>query len=278
MNFNFIPAIKILRPINVIITFFASVVASFMCLNGQAINTIYYAAMTAALTSAAGNIINDIVDIEGDKTNHPKRVLPSGKLLIKTAVSLYIVLTGISLIISIFLSNILFVVNAAVTLLLILYSFYFKKQPLVGNIIVSMLTGCVFIYGGLAVNNFYYSLLPASFAFLINLIREIVKDIEDMEGDIKEGVITFPSKFGINKTRLLLTFLSLILIASSLYPIIAGTYNYYYGDIVIIFIDPLILYFIWKINVNGKNLSLNNISFLLKLNMILGLIAIYIGR
>ena len=68
--------------------------------------------------------------------------------------------------------------------------------PILGNLIVSILTGLVFIYGGVAVNNPLAAIIPAIFAFLINLIREVVKDMQDVEGDLKQEMITFPGKFG----------------------------------------------------------------------------------
>ena len=69
---------------------------------------------------------------------------------------------------------------------------------------VAFLTGLVFIFGGVVVENPTAAIVPAIFAFLINLIREIVKDMEDVEGDNKAGVITFPIKFGFQKSKILI--------------------------------------------------------------------------
>ena len=69
-------------------------------------------------------------------------------------------------------------------------------------LIIALLTGLAFIYGGFAVGNPVAAIVPAVFAFLINLIREIVKDIQDIEGDTKAGVITFPIKFGFKKSKI----------------------------------------------------------------------------
>ncbi len=67
--------------------------------------------------------------------------------------------------------------------------------------IIAFLTGFAFIYGAIAVNNVRAAFIPAVFAFLINFIREIIKDMEDVEGDKRLGVFTYPILFGFKKAK-----------------------------------------------------------------------------
>ena len=83
-----------------------------------------------------------------------------------------------------------------------------------------MITGLAFIYGGFAADNPDAAVIPAVFAFLINLIREIVKDVQDIEGDSKLNYQTFPIRFGIDTSKRLVILISLVLILFTLYPFV----------------------------------------------------------
>ena len=162
-------------------------------------------------------------------------------------------------------------------LLLFLYSKYLKQIPLVGNITIAFLTGLVFIFGGVIVVNPVAAIVPAVFAFLINLIREIVKDMEDVDGDSKAGVITMPIKFGFQKSKYIILFISLTLILYSLYPFITQLYKIEYFVVVMVFVNPLFVYCPKILFKDHSPKNLKKISGLLKLSMVFGLIAIYLG-
>jgi len=200
--------LKITRPINVIITFISVIIAAAICFPDKipALNVLL-AAFSAALTAASGNIINDIFDIEIDKINRPLRPLPSGKITSREAYILIAVIILGSFIISFLVSYSAFIVVIVSHLLLFLYSKYLNRIPLLGNITVAFLTGLVFIFGGVVVRNPSVAIIPAVFAFLINFIREIVKDMQDVEGDKKSSVNTFPIQFGFNKSKFIILFL-----------------------------------------------------------------------
>src|SRR5690606_4277543 len=132
------------------------------------------------------------------------------------------------------------------------------------------------LYGGVAVDNISSAIIPAVFAIMINLIRELVKDTQDMEGDLKNGYQTFPIKFGVLNTHKLIIALSIILILMTLYPFFFHIYRIEYFIIVMLFVNPLIVYLIKIISSNKE--ALPKVSILLKINMIAGLIAIYLGK
>jgi len=279
-SFSIVKAyIFITRPANVFLTFLVVLVGAFICINGDySINNVLLASIAAALTAAAGNIINDIFDKEADKINHPERPLAKEDISIKNAWIEYFILTLLAVIISSFINQTAFQVVVLTSVLLYLYSVRLKKIPLLGNITVAYLTGLAFIFGGIAVNNVRGALIPAVFAFLINFIRELIKDMDDIEGDTKVGLQTFPKKFGMKATILLITFLTISLIAFTVYPFIKNIYNIDFFVIIMLVVNPILVYFLKLLYERDAGKNLNKLSNILKLNMLFGLIAIFLGR
>ena len=279
MSTGFKSFIQITRPVNFVITFLSVIVAAAICVKGDyQVYKIILAAFSASLTLSAGNIINDIKDIETDKVSHPKRPLAAGKITVNQAKTEYVLLTFIALLLSFFINPQAFVIAITATVLLYLYSYYFKKILILGNIIVSLLTGLVFIYGGVAVNNPLAAIIPAVFAFLINLIREVVKDMQDIEGDLKQGVITFPGKFGFSSSKLLVVELTVLLILVTLYPFLTRLYKIEFIILIMAVVNPLLVYNFKILFKDHSSSNLNKISNILKLNMFIGLIAILLGK
>jgi geranylgeranylglycerol-phosphate geranylgeranyltransferase len=270
--------LKISRPVNIIITFVSVIVAAVICLSGKLPGVyVFLAAVSAALTAASGNVLNDFFDIEIDKVNRPIRSLPSGKITINEARVLIIVLAILSLVLSFLISYAAFIIVFISNVLLFLYSKLLKGIPLVGNITVAFLTGLVFIFGGVVVGNLSAAIIPAVFAFLINLIREVVKDMQDIEGDEKSNIITFPIKYGFKRSKLLTLLITFTLILCTLFPFVTQIYRIEYFVIVMVIVNPILVYCM-KILFDDHSLNnLNRISNLLKLSMVFGLIAIFLG-
>lgn len=270
--------IKITRPLNTAITFCVVVVAILISQKYPTkISLILLASLTAALTAAAGNVINDLFDIETDKTAHPDRVLTKGTLTKTEAKSEYFLLNSIAAIIAVSLSTTPFVIVLLSISLLYIYSAYLKKIILVGNITVAALAGLAFIYGGVVANNPKAAVIPAFFAFFINLIREIVKDIQDIDGDKKQKIITFPVRYGIQPAKKSAAILIIILIAFTFYPFIFQVYKIEFFVIVMIFVNPVFIICVKNL-LQKKAADIALTCNLLKLNMIIGLIAIYLGN
>jgi len=270
--------LKLIRPINAVVTFVSVIVAAIICASGEILwIPVLLASFAAVFTLAAGNLINDIFDIEIDKVNRPDRQIPSGKITYKEAFILYFIFLLLSLILSWFINLSAFIIVVASTLLLFLYSKYLKRIPLAGNVVVAFLTGLVFIYGGVAIGNPVATVIPALFAFLINLIREVVKDMQDVEGDKKSGIKTFPIKFGFQKSKVLILLLTISLILYTLYPFLFRIYKIEYFIVVMLIVNPLLVYCLKILFSVHSEESLIKISNLLKLNMIFGLIAIVLG-
>ena len=271
--------IKISRPLNLLITFLVIIVACIISINEDySVLKIILAGLTGALTASAGNVINDYFDIDIDKVNRPNRVLPKGELTLNEALGFYIFISLVSLFLSIFISIIALLEVFFASVLLFLYSYKIKKIPMLGNFVVAFLTGFAFIYGGMAVNNSKAAIIPALFAFLVNFIREIVKDMEDIEGDKQQGINSYPAIYGFKKAKKIIVFIAIVLIILTVFPFIKELYAIEYFLIVMVIVNPLLVYIVKSLFDDDSTKNLNKLSNLLKLDMVIGLTAIFLGK
>lgn len=270
--------IKISRPINFFITIFAVIIAALITSENNGINVkIIFAAIAMAFACSAGNVYNDIIDIEIDKINKPGRVLPKGDLSILSAKILYGIFIVISLGSAYYNGWTSFIFMIAVNFVLILYSIYLKKIILLGNIVVSLLTASALVYGAMIAGNLYEGLIPALFAFFTNFIREIIKDIEDVSGDSLYSVKTFSQVYGVNKTKTLILRSTIILIFFTLIPFIYRIYEIEFFIIIMVVVNPLLVYMLKILYKPGEQRDFKKASGIIKLTMIIGLIAIFLG-
>ena len=270
---------SIIRPVNCLITFFAIVVGGLICTGDNHIaSELFLAAFIGFLITAAGNSINDIIDIDIDRINRPQRPLPSLKLTIRQAWIWFVFLLTTSLILSLLINYLAFLIVLLSNALLILYSYSVKRVPIFGNIVISFLTAYAFIFGGMVVGNVRGAFIPAIFAFLINLIREVVKDMEDVEGDKLVGVNTFPITFGSKASKYVVFAVSSILILFTFVPFLFQLYNIEFFLIVMIIVNPMLVYIVKSLFEDSSRKNLRRITALLKLNMVIGLIAIFVSK
>ncbi len=271
--------IKLVRPLNCLITFLSVLIGGFIISESAInINLLLIASVSASLITAAGNVINDIYDIELDKISHPKRPLPLNKVSISQAKTIYILLNLLALILLFISSIYLTLIGVLAIALLFIYSSFLKKIFLLSNLVIAFLTGLTFIFAGEAVNNLMSSFIPAGFAFLINLIREIVKDTEDLEGDIQCGINSLPIVLGFKKTSWIVLSLTIILILFTTYPYFNGIYKIEYFVLVMIIVNPILILSAKKFFEKNDKKNIKTASVLLKLDMLIGLVAIYLGK
>jgi geranylgeranylglycerol-phosphate geranylgeranyltransferase len=268
---------KIIRPLNTGITFFV-VFLLIIALNPSIVlNTALLAALSAGLSAAAGNVINDICDIEIDKINRPERILASGLLSRRTAGVYCFFLFAGSYVSAAFISHLAFSIVVAANLFLVLYSLRLKRVILAGNFVVAGLTGLACLYAGVIAGQIGPSFVFAGFAFLVNLIREIIKDIEDREGDGKNGVITFVTKYGIRKTRMLVKVLTVLLILLTCVPVAAGVLRLEFFIVCMVFVNPVLVFMLKYLAGDDYESKLRKMGNMLKFCMVAGLLAIYFG-
>ena len=274
---NYKTFISIIRPVNCLITFSTIVVACFICSEPNILPIYLLAGLSGALVNAGGNIINDYFDIEIDKINRPNRPLPSGEMSLKNALSLYIYTTLFAFVIVYEISIQAFSIVVITSVAMFLYSYKLKGIPLIGNIVISFFTGLAFLFGSVVAGNIYCGIIPAVFAFLISLMRELVKDIEDIEGDKSVRISSYPIKYGIDKSVKLISALGVILIIATTIPFLLKIYNWYYFIFVSLFVNGILVFVMRELKNNTSQSTLKKVSLLLKFGMVFGVIAIFIG-
>tara|TARA_R100001530_G_scaffold99884_2_gene69453 strand:+ start:687 stop:1598 length:912 start_codon:yes stop_codon:yes gene_type:complete len=244
--------------------------------------------------AAAGNIINDIYDVEIDKINKPSKVLIGKKISERRANRLFIILNITGVAIGFYLANTiekpgfaaLFIVFSA---LLYLYASYLKGMLLIGNILISALVAMSLIIVAL------FDLLPtitlqnqamqstvfkivlhyALFAFSINFIREIVKDLQDINGDKKGGMNTLAIALGRKRTSTIVCVLGLLMV----FGVVFYMYEYLYNQQIImlyflfVILAPLLYFCIKSYDADTPN-KYGFLSKLLKIIMFLGICSI----
>ena len=192
--------------------------------------------LSTVCLAAAGYIINDIQDVEADRINKPNRVIVDKHLSSNLAFNWYLVLNILGVILGFVVAqtvdkNPFFVIFIIISALLYLYATYFKYTFLIGHIVISLMVGFSILIVGV------FELLPvltpenrstqltifkilidyAIFAFMLNLIRELIKSVEDIKGDYQVGVKSLPILIGTDRAVKIIFALSLIPLFSVIY-------------------------------------------------------------
>ena len=178
------------------------------------------------LIAASGYIVNDIYDYNLDQINKPEKVVLGKFLKSRDAIIIYMLFNSLAIVLSIFLclkieQEIYILVFLLIIYCLWLYSKKLKKYKIIGNILIaffislSILNVPLFSYKNIFNDDRFFVFLIISIfsvlAFLINIKREIIKDIEDIEGDRMHKVKSLPIIFGIKKSRLVILIIGIIL-------------------------------------------------------------------
>jgi len=279
-RFSWAACVALARPGNVAITALSVWVAGVIStVHWQEYSTrLTLAAVSAALVAAGGNAYNDYCDRDLDRLQKGHRPIPSGRISARAALlwSSFYFLVGI--LVALRLGTTGLSIAAWAGLLLILYSRYWKRQPLVGNVVVALVSALAFLYGGVAVFSVRASLWAATLAFFFHLGREIIKDLEDVAGDRAAGAQTLPLRFGMNTARIAaMTSYFFLLLALPL-PYFVGHFRSEYLLVILCGVVPvlvIVMILSWQWS---KPEQLHRLSLILKLDMIVGLFALYLGR
>lgn len=254
--------------------------------------------LSTVLIAAGGYVINDIMDQETDLENHPEKVIVGKYISESKAYSIYVTLTIIGVALGFILANIVKHPNLGVMFVLIATLLYFyattlKQIALLGNIVVAlllafsvMIIGVFDIFPNTFEGNRDQMMLAfailfdyAKFAFVFNLVREIIKDIEDVEGDHSQGMKTLPVLIGVSKTTKIAFVLLLLPTLYLLYYL--NTYlfsnNLYLGIIyMLIFVIAPLIFTLVKIWNAKEKADYSFISTLLKWIIFFGILSIAI--
>jgi len=194
-----------------ILTVIAVIAGSFIAAGPEIMDfqiEVVICCVCSMLLVGGGNALNDYNDRETDKENHPERPIPSGSISADTASIYAQALLGSGLLILLFtLENKMpFVIALIGILLLTAYENGLKAAGISGNITVGLMSGAVFLFAGMAVNDPGPTLWMFGLAVLATITREIIKDIQDLEGDRDRR--TLPASIGIeNSMRVAILFL-----------------------------------------------------------------------
>ena len=250
--------------------------------------------LSTILLAAGGYVINNIYDQETDSVNKPNNVIVGRSISETQAYNLYFALTVSGVAIGFYLSNVIqkpgfasiFILVAAT---LYLYASSLKQMMLIGNIVVALLLsfsviiiGIFDLYPATVLENqqqmkIFFSILLdyAVFAFMINILREMIKDIEDMDGDYNQGMNTLPIAIGKLRTCKIIFVLSIIPVLVILLYI-----NKYLLDLLwvtiymLLFVcGPLILFTVKMLKANTKK-DFHFLSLLLKFILLFGILSV----
>lgn len=263
---------------------------------GTVLNENYFVLfiLTTLILTAAGYIINDILDVKADEINKPGKYVVGKDISEKKAYIYYIVMliTGlaISFIIAIHINKIHYIIIYLIAVaLLYLYSKYFKKQFLCGNIFVSIFSAfvpgiiLVFEFPGLVslyktdyssfefVMDIFIGFM--AFSFFVSFYRELVKDMEDIEGDIIIKAKTFPVVLGIEMTKLLSGIISIIILILLFYWLKMDI-NYdknYLKIYVLLFVVIPLFYSVFLLKKAETKFDFNKLSKVIKVIMVSGI-------
>lgn len=209
VNFSLHGFLKVIRfPNLLIIGFTQCMTAAFLVGDtSEGISRLFDAnlfllVLSTVFIAAAGYIINDYYDVKIDFINKPKRVVV-GRILKRRGVMVaHSILNFFGISIAFYLSVWVGLISVGAAFFLWWYSNQLKRLPFIGNFFIGVLTGAsIYLVGVYYQQQVYLINTYAFFAFSITLIREIVKDMEDLKGDADFGCRTLPVLFGIRKTK-----------------------------------------------------------------------------
>ncbi|WP_282124036.1 geranylgeranylglycerol-phosphate geranylgeranyltransferase [Algibacter mikhailovii] len=299
MNF-----LNLIRWKNVLMIILAQFLIKYTLLEPFGVNTsldtlgILLLILATICIAAAGNIINDINDVETDFINKPDKIIVGQAYSEKTAYTFYILLNLIGVGTGFCLSHYVerppfFILFVLISALLYVYATHLKRTFLIGNLLISVLVGMSILIVGI------FDLLPvmtasnrsmqmvffkvvfdyACFAFFINLLREISKDIEDIDGDYKAGMNTLPIVIGRERAKNVLTFLNFIPLVGIVFYLISNLYK----EIIVVcyflvlVIGPLLYISIKTYHAITKK-DFHQISNIYKLVMLFGILSLLLYK
>ena len=229
------------------------------------------------LIAAGGYAINDYFDINTDKINKPDEVVAGNIIPKKDVIIIWLSFTIIALAIGFFIKTEIFLIFLFSAFMLYTYSRFLKEKPIVGNVVVSLLLGLsvAVIYFYQTGFDKYLFIFYSLFAFLTGMVREIVKDVEDVKGDQQTNVLTFPVKKGIRKTRnLIIGFyatLDLLMVGFAVYLYFFYTSKMMFYYIVLVYVPHLIIFL--KFLFDYDNQQYTRISKRIKFLIVLGILS-----
>ena len=266
--------LDLIRPVNALMTGLGVAVGYFLASGGFPVDENLGLAMLSAMLIASGGMaINDYFDRFIDVKIKHWRPIPSGRIKSWHALLVSLALFGAGIYSSGLINTMCYWIAIIATVLLIVYSAYLARIPLLGNLTIALNTGLTFVYGEAAATGAVFSLnvtILFILAFMSTLAREIYKDIEDIAGD-KGSRRTLPMVIGKLPSAIIASSAIILSVVASPVPFIMNTLNIKYL-ITVVIADFIFAYIAFASIVNNKVYSKE-----LKIAQLIGLIAFLVG-
>ena len=292
--------LNLIRWKNLVLILLTHILIKFALLEAFDVLTVldhlHFAVLTLATLclAAAGNIINDIYDVETDTINKPNQVIIGKQISEKAAHNLFFAFNVIGVLLGFYLSNHIgkqafFGIFVITSLLLYLYASTLKRTIVIGNLVISVLVGMSILIVGI------FDVIPATFsqnaesqltfikiildyaifAFLVNLVRELIKDIEDTDGDYKSEMNTLPIALGRERAKKIAFAISIIPIAAVIFYVVTYLYKQQWAIFYfLIFVIAPLIYATIKIFSAETKTDYRLLSNIYKLVMFLGILSL----
>ncbi|QLG51095.1 geranylgeranylglycerol-phosphate geranylgeranyltransferase [Natrinema halophilum] len=224
--------LELTRPVNAVAASVLTFIGAFVA--GGAIEApiaVTTAVAATGLAVGAGNAINDYFDREIDRVNRPDRAIPRGAVSPRGALVFSGLLFAGAVVLAITLPPLAIGIATVNLLALVAYTEVFKGLPGLGNALVAYLVGSTFLFGAAAVDA-AGDIGPAVVLFVLagiaTLTREIIKDVEDIEGDRKEELNTLPIAIGERRALAIAAGLLVTAVVASPLPYLEGNFGIAY--------------------------------------------------
>lgn len=253
---------------------------------------------SSVLIAAAGYMINDYFDVNIDQVNKPDKLVVIRYISRRWTIIWHLIFSGIGVTIGFYLDfntkvTLLGFSNLGCVILLFIYSISLKKKLLAGNVLISILTAWVILVLTWCEARFFFidsmlnmpkiarfTFLYAGFAFVISLVREVVKDMEDIEGDRRYGCTTMPVIWGINVSKMFAGVWMIVLLISLFFiNIYVLQFGWWISAIwcLLVLLLPL-LFSIWKLYRATSAADFHRLSTFIKLIMLGGILSMIFYR
>ncbi|TXE07005.1 prenyltransferase [Algoriphagus aquimarinus] len=230
---------------------------------------LYLIVISTILITAAGYMINDYYDVKIDYVNRPQNVVVGKGIKRRVVILLHTILNFTAIGLGYLVSPTIALINFGAAFLLWVYSNQLKREPFIGNFTVALLTGVsIYLIGFYFQKSELLVLTYSIFAFFLNLIREIIKDIEDRQGDRKHGCRTLPIVIGFRRTKAVIFLIAGVFVCAILivmFKLDRPIIFYYFGGLGIFF-----MYFMYRIYVADRKDHFTQLSAIAKVLMLVG--------
>lgn len=268
--------VELLRPVNGLMAAVAVLVGAHVSRSPTFWGPALAGAAAAFAASGASNALNDRLDVASDVINRPGRPVPSGRLTLAAASTAACVFGAASIALAALIGPRAVALALSWLVLTALYSATLKGVPLAGNATVALVASTPFLMGGFSQDKHLLAIVPCALAFFVHLAREIVKDVEDVEGDEAAGARTFAVRRGDAASFAVVRGVLIALIALSALPFVFGIYGWGYAGVLAV-IDAVLVWLMLSMEANSVSKGFGRPSNVLKAVMALGLLAFAVG-